>query len=117
MTLLEQADQFPPILCRYLARKKHGYHPMSVRDIAAASGLSKSKVAELSDRTSWRGIAIEDVVAFSLACGVDLQRPSRVMEYIRRSKRVYLARANPQQREFLARIFKLRGSARSAEQT
>lgn len=109
MTILEQAEQFPPMICRYLARKAHGHRPMSVRDIAAVSGLSRDVVSRLSMMRSWKGVSIDTVEAFSRACGVDLMRPGLVAKYLKRSKRVHLTRANPQQREFFMRLFKLRG--------
>jgi hypothetical protein len=105
MTLLEVANQFPPCACRFLARKKNGHLPMSHRDLAAASGLSKTKVAELSLRRSWEGVPIDVVEAFSKACGVDLLRPGRTWEYLRRYKRVHLQNATPAQKEFFKRMF------------
>jgi hypothetical protein len=110
MTIFEKAEAFPPAICRYLARKSNGHRPMSVRDIAIASGLSKSKVADLSLKTTWKGVSIDTVVAFSQACGVDLMRPHLVTEYLRKTKRIHLTRvSNVHQREFFQRLFKLRG--------
>lgn len=78
---------------------------MSHRDIARASGLSKTKVAELSLKRSWEGVAIEDVDAFARACGVDLMNKKRVAEYIRHAKRVHLQNATPVQKKFFERLF------------
>lgn len=108
MTLLEVANKFPPCVCRMLARKKNGHAPLSVREIAQKSGISKSIVATLSMKDSWEGVAIEDVVQFSLACGVDLMRPAETMKYIRRSKRVHLENADPSQKKFFLRLFSAR---------
>lgn len=82
---------------------------MSHRDIATASGLSKTKVAELSLKRSWEGVPIEQVEAFARACGVDLLRPKRALEYLRRAKRVHMQNATPAQKEFFQRMFTTRG--------
>jgi hypothetical protein len=109
MTLLEVANRFPPIACRYLARKDHGWTAMSHRDLASASGLSKTKVAELSLRKTWDGVPIDVVVRFSLACGVDLMRPKRTLAYLRRARRMHLQNATPAQKKFFLRLFNQRG--------
>lgn len=109
MTLLEIADKFPPCLCRFLARKKHGHQPLSVRDLAELSGLSKSTVAVLSLKRSWKGVPIDVVVRFTEACGVNLMRSAEVRKYIRRSRRVYLENASPQQKRFFLKLFTQRG--------
>jgi hypothetical protein len=109
MNLLQLADRFPPAVCRYLARKDHGHSPMSHRDIAKASGLPKTKVAELSLKKSWKGVPIDVVVRFSSACGVDLLRSKKTLSYIRRAKRVHLQNATPAQKKFFIRLFSQRG--------
>lgn len=106
MSLLKIANRFPPCACRYLARKKHGHAPMSHRDLAAATGLSKTKVAELSLKRSWDGVPIDQVEVFARACGVDLLRPKRAVEYLRRAKRVHMQNATPAQKEFFLKMFK-----------
>lgn len=108
MTIFDVAEKFPPCLCRCIARKKHGYAPMSVRELAEKSGLSKSRVAELSLKRSWKGIPIDTISAFSLACGVDLMRPHDTIRYLRKSKRAHLERATKAQREFFLKLFTLR---------
>jgi hypothetical protein len=105
MSLLSVANRFPPCLCRFVARKNHGHTPMSHRDIAAASGISKTKVAELSLRRTWDGVPIDEVESFARACGVDFLRPKRVLEYLRKAKRVHIQNATQAQKEFLQRMF------------
>lgn len=107
MTLLEIADKFPPCLCRFLARKAHGHQPLSVRELAQLSGLSKSTVAELSLKRSWTGVPIDTVVRFSRACGVNLVAPREARKYLRRARRVHIENANPQQKRFFLRLFTL----------
>lgn len=82
---------------------------MSVRELAEKSGLSKSRVAELSIKRSWKGIPIDTVEAFTRACGVNLMRPSETIWYLRKSKRVHLERATKAQREFFLKLFRSRG--------
>lgn len=109
MTILDIAEKFPPCVCRYLARKNHGHKPMTVRDIAEKSGLGKSTVAKLSLLRTWKGVSIDTVVSFSLACGVDLLNPHKVTEYLRRSKRAHLDNVSPIQRKFFHKLFTQRG--------
>jgi hypothetical protein len=109
MTLIQLANRVPPCLCRVMARKKNGFAPMSHRDLADASGLSKTKVAELSLRRKWDGVPIDQVEAFARACGVDLMNTKRVKDFLRRAKRVHLQNANPAQKLFFQRLFTGRG--------
>lgn len=109
MNILQIADQFPPCLCRFIARKKNGHAPLSVRELAQKSGLSKSKVATMSLLESWKGIAIEDVLSFSQACGVDLMRPRDARAYLKSSAKVHIQNADPAQKKFFLRLFKGRG--------
>jgi hypothetical protein len=105
MTLIEIANRLPPAACRYLARKDHGHTPMSHRDIAQASGLSKSTVAILSLKRSWNGVPIDVVVRFSSACGVDLMNRKKVTRFLRTAKRVHMRNASPQQKKFFQKMF------------
>jgi hypothetical protein len=109
LNILQLADRFPPAVCRYLARKDHGHSPMSHRDIAKASGLPKTKVAELSLKKSWKGVPIDVVVRFSSACGVNLLKTGETRKYVRRYKRVHLQNATPAQKKFFIRLFSQRG--------
>jgi hypothetical protein len=110
MSLLSIADKVPPFVCRIVARKNHGWQPMSIRDIAEASGIKKSRVAEISRMTSWRGIAIEEVDAYSRACGVDLENPWKTIEYIRESKFAFMENASARQRRVYKELFQLNRS-------
>ena len=108
MTLLEKANQFPPCVCRFLARKKCGQAPMSSREIAALAGLSKARVDSLSLLSSWKGIPIDTVAAFSKACGVDLLRPAAARKYLKRSKRIHLSNATAKQRQFFQKLLQIK---------
>jgi hypothetical protein len=108
MTLLEMVDRFPPILCRYLARRKNGHKPMSVRELSEASGISKSQVANLSLKPTWSGVPIDTVVRFSLACGVDLMRPRDARRYLKTARKAHLRNATPRQRQFFQKMFSVK---------
>lgn len=110
MTLLQIAEKFPPSLCRFCARKKHGLVPMSHRDLAAVSGLCKSTVAKLSKKQSWKGVSIDVVVRFSAACGVDLRNPKRAVDFLKNGKKSHILKAGINQRKFFAEIFSRRES-------
>jgi hypothetical protein len=88
-TPLEVFDEFPPTLCRYLARKNNGRVKMSHSDIARVSGLERSTVAKLSKRTTWSGLTIDTIQRFSLACGVNLLSTARQKDFFKRRKKVH----------------------------
>ena len=69
-------DACPPSLCRLLARDSRREKALTVAQIAKAAGLSTRTVKRLSNRSSWDGLTIEVVFAFSKACGVNLLKPS-----------------------------------------
>jgi hypothetical protein len=106
MSLLAKAERVPPYICRYVARKKHGTEPMSHTDIAKKSGLSRSFVADLSKRKSWKGIPVNVVDAFSIACGVDLMAPWETFDFLKSSKKDHLNGATLAQRKFIASLFR-----------
>lgn len=77
---------------------------MTHTEIAIKSGLPLASVAEISMKTSWRGLRIEVIEAFSLACGVDHMRCRRQMEYLRRRKMIHLQKGDANQRRMYARL-------------
>lgn len=101
--LLELCDRFPPSLCRLAAKK--GKRPLSVREIAQASGLSKDTISRWSRKNSWAFI-IEPVMKFCLACGVNhLKRKRKYAEIRRRGmKHLFRKQNNPAQKAMIARI-------------
>lgn len=83
-TLLEKLDQFPPFLIRLCARR--GRKAMTDRQLAAASGLSTNTVFRISHRSSWESISIGAASRFITASGVDILRPRRLKEFVKRGK-------------------------------
>ena len=57
---------------------------MTRREIAEQSGLSLSQVDRLSLLARWDGVRLDVAERFSLACGVNLARPSRHVDWLRR---------------------------------
>lgn len=78
--IIQQCDQLPPALVRFLARKN--YRLLSIKAIARASGLSAYAVECIARLPSWRGLSLENGLAFSKACGHDLLRPRRNLQYV-----------------------------------
>ena len=105
MTFLEKANRFPPYICRYVARKRHGTEPMSHSDLAKASGISRSYIAELSKKKTWKGIPINVVDAFSIACGVNLSNPKETVDFLKHAEKNHLNGATASQRKFIASLF------------
>lgn len=104
--MFELANRFPPFICRYVARKKHGNEPKSHSDLARESKLSRSYVAVLSRKRTWKGIPIDVVERFSSACGVNLMAPSKTREFLKRAKKEHLQNASGAQRKFIFSLFK-----------
>jgi len=70
LSITQKAERFPPILCRLLARKRYG-RPMTLLEIAEASHMTPHEVESLSQSTTWEGVDIFRLKAFTSACGVD----------------------------------------------
>lgn len=86
ISLWQRIEERPPILVRMMARHRHG-PPLTNAEIAAASGLAPYQVAELSFATSWRGVDIYTMKAFTIACGMDFtdrQQWKRTSAYLDR---------------------------------
>lgn len=104
MTLMEAVGRVSPKACRLIARKNRGRLPMSCADIAALSGLSKSRVADISKMESWKGIPIDTVEAFARACGVNHLKAEAQLDFIRRRPLNHLKRGTRTQRLYLGNL-------------
>lgn len=98
--LREKLNKFPPFLCRFVARKKHGLRPVTDQEIADASGLSISTVCWLSKLKLWDTISLDTIERFSTACGVNLLHTARHVDFLKRRKKVHA-------KKFPKRYFKL----------
>lgn len=114
--LLDRANQIPPFICRIIARKRvtargvSRMEPLSHNDIAEATQLPRSTVADISVRESWDGISMDVADKFASACGVDLTQPGRHLRWLRAVRIRHLAAGNAQQRRFFARLFQRKGT-------
>lgn len=94
----KKLSQFPPIVCRLLARTgpKGRQRPMTDEEIAKASGLPVSTVISLSWMTSWNDVSCGNMLRFSKACGVDYSNALAMRNHVKylklRSRFVYLRR-------------------------
>lgn len=110
MALLSRANQLPPFICRFIARKRKQSEgrrrlvPLSHSDIAERANLPRSTVADLSVKESWEGVPLNVVDAFASACGVNLMRPSKHLAWLRLGRFGHLSKGNVQQRRFFARL-------------
>ena len=95
-------------MCRVMARKNNGRQVLSHRDIAIASGISRSYVAKISTRNTWSGIRVDFIERFANACGVDVLKPSKVKQYWSVSKAYHIKHASKPHRMMFAKIFKQR---------
>lgn len=91
--LLEIFNRTPPKICRLLARTRNGLAPLTNQEIAAAAGLARSTIAQLSKRSSWDAVPLGTIMKFATGCGVNLlnaKARARVLlgqvRYIRRAK-------------------------------
>lgn len=85
---MDDLDRFPPAMVRLVARTHRGRRPMSVSEIARRAGIGRSSVVAISSKTTWRGITLDTIIRFTSACGVNLLRIDRHIDYLRRRKKV-----------------------------
>ncbi len=75
-TIQQRLHEFPPIVCRLLARETvHGrgtlnIHGLTDDQIAKASGLALCKVFSISWLPSWDDVTCSDMLAFTKGCGI-----------------------------------------------
>lgn len=105
-TLSQKLNQFPPGLCRFIARKSHGRFPMSHTDVAKVSGLSRALVIKLSNMATWGNTGLLTIEKFTSACGVDPLRPAAAKKYLRRRKLAFIENATPAQRRMFGKLLR-----------
>lgn len=107
-------NRCPPWICRWLARKRNGTRPMSIRDIALASGISRAGVDKIKRQPNWNRVLGENIHRFSLACGVNLLSQSSQRDFLKRRKLVYQRYLTPSQRREFDRLEKVFGSRKQS---
>lgn len=87
--------EFPPIVCRLLARELHAkgaaQRVLSDDEIAARSGLNLYHVRMLSELHSWDSVPVHDMDRFTKGCGIDFDDHASV----RRHRRYMTAKGRP----------------------
>lgn len=105
-TLLTKLNEYPPCALRILARSKSGYDPVTNADLAKRSGLSESRVAQISHFKKWDDLPIKTAVAYAMACGFNLlQIRTGIYRKVRRNK-CHLKRLTPIGRRMYSKLIK-----------
>ena len=80
-------DRMPPIMCRMIARKTEGGRivPITLQEIAAATGMKLGSVERLAKRFTWEGVPIERIDSFRAACGIFPANERRQRAYFKRT--------------------------------
>lgn len=81
-SVLEHFDTLRPHEVRLLARRRG--RRITNKQIAKASGLSLAMISRISRKPSWKTIPVGIAQRFAEACGHDLLRPRRNLQYIAR---------------------------------
>lgn len=75
-SLLNQVDITPPYIVRRMTRK-------SARQLAVETGLHVMTIQRYARLRSWSTLSIRNAEAFAIACGHDLIRPRKTIQYLR----------------------------------
>ena len=85
-TFWDLSRQFPPVLCRLLAKEPgRGGRATASAVIALRTGLPLPQVEALSRATSWDGVTVDVMRVFLQACHCDFCSPKdtqRVCQYL-----------------------------------
>jgi len=90
MSLERKLIEFPPVLCRLLARKIEGTKrtvPKTDTDLAKETGLPLAEIKRLSWLCSWDKVEVGVLVRFVTACGCDFSDPRQI-----HTQRMFLGR-------------------------
>lgn len=86
--LRARLERLPPFLayaiCTVYERGRARH--ISLKELAQRTGLTKWQVVSISRRLSWKGVAVERMVAFLEACDIDICRLRETARRIRRHK-------------------------------
>lgn len=103
MKLQRLLNQWPPCLCRLLAR--HNSEAITSHVLAAVAGLHRDRVDDISKLPSWDSVWVGDALRFMAACGVDPLNARRHREFIKRNEWRHLTRSR--KHKFYARLMKI----------
>ena len=91
MRLIEKLDRMPPFLCRLMARR-NGRSP-SNKELSAESGIPLTTLRRICEKKSWEDVPVGLAQKFSTACGVDLLRQTRSLEFFKRRKFAHIKKS------------------------
>jgi hypothetical protein len=91
MLLIEKLDRMPPFLCRLMARR-NGRSP-SNKDLSKDSGIPLTTLRRICEKKTWADVPVGMAQRFSVACGVDLLRQTRSLEYFKRRKFAHIKKS------------------------
>lgn len=80
-------DQYPPVVCRIMARVGRGAASrwLSDEEVAIGSGLTLDRVRQIQLMPDWSGVTLHDLRAFIIGCRFDptnqMDRRVKVMIY------------------------------------
>jgi hypothetical protein len=117
-TLRDKLDEFPPVVCRLVARKagRRG-GSLSHTELANRSGLERSTVAKLSQQPTWGDCSLVTIEKFSTACGVNLLHTSRQKDFLKRRLKEHIKNGNTKYLIRLLAIIKQSRQPHSARQS
>jgi len=96
--LLEKMNEFPPILCRLVARDGNKF--LNKYDLAKRSGLNVQTIHRLTWAVKWDKFTTKTAFSFALACGVNPFYPARHIKWLKHGDK----KAWKSQRHFYNRL-------------
>lgn len=82
-TYLSIVDEFPPALCRLVARNRR--RGLTDKELAAKVGWSIQKTVHVASAGSWASISVGDMASFMTACGVTPSTIRQQRRYLKRT--------------------------------
>jgi hypothetical protein len=82
-TYLTIVDEFPPALCRLVARNRR--RGLTDKELSLRVGWSIQKVVHIASQGSWEGITVGDMASFMTACGVSPSTIRHQRRYLKRT--------------------------------
>ena len=111
-TIWQKFEEFPPIVCRLLARQvvdACAVRALSNAEIAKSSGMTELEVQSLSHLTSWDDVPVGKMRRFMSACNVDLNSRSNLrlhVAYIRSTASWKYLKRSPEWTTFFQPLMK-----------
>lgn len=103
--LLTVLNQLPPYQVRLLALD--GRRPLSTRELALKSGLSRATIKTLTRSESWYPFELSTIIKFTKACNIDLLHQKAAHKKLLRMMKAQHGppHLNTPQRKFWSAVF------------